>query len=129
MNTIQNLDLEDPKDNKKLVNHLKSKDFFYVSKYPIATFVVTGVKEESDGESNYILSGDLTIKGITKPLSFPAKIEMGDETLKASATMTFDRSEYEVKFQSGSFFENLGDKVIYDDVEMRIELIASKSSS
>ena len=129
MNTIENLDLEDPKDNQKLVNHLKSKDFFDVKKYPKAIFEVTKAIEETNGENNYLLTGDLTIKGITRPLSFPARLEMEDETIKASATMTFDRSEYEIKYKSGSFFENLGDNIIYDDVEMSIKLIASKSSS
>lgn len=126
MNTIKNLDIEDKKKNTKLVGHLKSDDFFSVEKHPKVSFNITSVSKEASGDSNYKITGDLTIKGITHPLTFPAKIEANGNTVNASAKMIFDRAKYNVKFQSGTFFENLGDKAIYDDVEMEVSLVANK---
>lgn len=126
MTTIKNIDLTDKKKNAKLVGHLKSDDFFSVKSHPKATFKITSVSRKKKGDNNYKIAGDLTIKGITHPLSFPAKIEGNGNTVNALAKMTFDRAKYNVKFQSGSFFENLGDKAIYDDIEMEVSLVANK---
>ena len=126
MTTIKNVDITDAKKNAKLVGHLKSDDFFSVEKHPRASFKITSVKKEKKGGNNYKISGDLTIKGITHPLSFPAKIEGNGDTVNANAKIVFDRAKYNVKFQSGSFFENLGDKAIYDDIEMEVALVANK---
>ncbi|MDN5213803.1 YceI family protein [Fulvivirgaceae bacterium BMA12] len=126
MNSIKNIDLTDQKKNAKLVGHLKSADFFSVKDHPTVSFKITSVEKKADGDNNYKISGDLTIKGITHPLSFPAKIQSKGGEVTASAKMTFDRAKYNVKFQSGSFFENLGDKAIYDDVEMEVSLVARK---
>ena len=126
MTTIKNIDLTDKKKNAKLVGHLKSDDFFSVKSHPKATFKITSVSRKKKGDHNYKIAGDLTIKGITHPLSFPAKIEGNGNTVNALAKMTFDRAKYNVKFQSGSFFENLGDKAIYDDIEMEVSLVANK---
>ena len=126
MNTIKNLDIEDKKKNAKLVGHLKSDDFFSVKNHPKVSFNITSVSKEANGDNNYKITGDLTIKGITHPLTFPAKIKASGNAVNASAKMTFDRAKYNVKFQSGTFFENLGDKAIYDDVEMEVSLVANK---
>lgn len=126
MTTIKNIDLTDKKKNAKLVGHLKSDDFFSVKSHPKATFKITSVSRKKKGDNNYKIAGDLTIKGITHPLSFPAKIEGNGNTVNALAKVTFDRAKYNVKFQSGSFFENLGDKAIYDDIEMEVSLVANK---
>ncbi len=126
MNSIKNIDLTDKKKNDKLVGHLKSGDFFSVKDHPTVSFKITSVEKKADGDNNYKISGDLTIKDITHPLSFPAKIQANGGEVTASAKMTFDRAKYNVKFQSGSFFENLGDKAIYDDVEMEVSLVARK---
>jgi polyisoprenoid-binding protein YceI len=123
MNSITNLDLTDAGYNKKLVNHLKSEDFFSVNNFPTANFEIT--KAEQKGGDNYLITGNLTIKGITHPLSFPAKISNKDGIVTAIAEMKFDRSKYNVKYGSKSFFENIGDNIIYDDVEMKINLITS----
>ncbi|MDN5201036.1 YceI family protein [Fulvivirgaceae bacterium BMA10] len=126
MTTIKNLDLDDAGKNKKLVGHLKSDDFFSVKKFPKATFKITSAKKEKSEHGNYMITGDLTIKGITHPLTFAANVEENGGKVIADAKMTFDRAKYNVKFQSGSFFENLGDKAIYDDIEMTIKLVAEK---
>lgn len=128
MNSIVNLDLEDETWNKKLVNHLKSDDFFSVEKFPIAEFKITDVKNYKDSktESNYLILGDLTIKGITHSIEFPAVVKNDSDKVSTTATIEVDRSKYDVRFRSGSFFTGLGDKLIYDNFTMNIELRASK---
>ena len=126
MKSIKDLDIEDDCKNTKLVGHLKSKDFFNVSEYPSATMVLTSAKMKKSDEANYEITGDLTIKGITHPVTFPANVEVGDHVVTAKATLIFDRSKYKIKYGSGSFFDDLGDKLIYDDIEIGIELIASR---
>lgn len=124
MTTIVNHDLEDEAWNTKLVNHLKSDDFFSVEKYPVADFKITSLKTNEDG--SYHVRGDLTIKEITKPIEFPATVELKDKMVKATANITVDRAKFNVRFGSGSFFENLGDKLIYDDFNMNVTLVADK---
>lgn len=121
MASISNEDLEG-EYNQKLVNHLKSDDFFGVEKYPKTKFVIT--KVESLGDDQYKVFGNLTIKATTKAIEFPATIKAEGDALTASAKITVDRSEYDVRYGSSSFFDNLGDKVIYDDFDLNISLVA-----
>lgn len=121
MASIACTDIADPKSNKRLVDHLKSDDFFAVSKFPVSKFVIT--KVENSVENKYDLTGDLTIKGITHPVKFPVTLVVNGKTTTALATIVFDRSKYDVKFGSQSFFENLGDKMVYDDIELKVQLI------
>lgn len=121
MSSITVLDLEPgSKYNTKLTNHLKSEDFFGVKKFPEATFVITN--SESMGAGKYTIYGDLTIKGITHPISFPATINYDDNGVTATGTIVVDRSKFDVRYGSGSFFDNLGDKTIYDDMEFTVSL-------
>lgn len=124
MNSITCADITDEKSNKRLVDHLKSEDFFAVSKFPKARFEITEVKPT--GKQDYSITGNLTIKGKTKPLTFPASFTLTDGVAYASGTMVFDRSHYDVKFGSQSFFENLGDKMVYDDVDMKVNIVSRK---
>lgn len=121
MNSITCSDITDEKSNKRLVDHLKSDDFFSASKFPHARFEIT--KSEYKSENNYLITGNLTIKGSTNALSFPATVTSDNGVTTAKATMVFDRSKYDIKFGSQSFFENLGDKLVYDDIEIKVELI------
>ncbi|UZD22762.1 YceI family protein [Algoriphagus halophytocola] len=116
-------DITDPGMNKKLSDHLKSDDFFAVEKHNKTKFVIT--EASSSNGKDYTITGDLTIKGITKPVSFPAKVEVDGTKITASGKLTFDRTHYDIKFRSGSYFENLADKMIYDDVELDVNLVAS----
>ena len=101
----------------RLEGHLRSDDFFSVDKYPEATLKITQkAKVEGDVQKLY---GELTIKGIKHPVNF--SIILGDKKT-AIANLTFDRSKYNVRFRSGSFFENLGDKLILDDIRMEVSL-------
>ena len=101
----------------RLEGHLRSDDFFSVDKYPEATLKITQkAKVEGDVQKLY---GELTIKGIKHSVDFT--IILGDKKT-AIANLTFDRSKYNVRFRSGSFFENLGDKLILDDIRMEVSL-------
>jgi len=109
------------KANANLVGHLSNPDFFDVEKFPSAAFNVTGM------EGN-ILSGNLAIKGIKNNISFPVTVSSdGDSMTLASEAFTIDRSKWDIKYKSKSFFENLGDKFINDDIEMKITIKATKS--
>ena len=111
--------------NAKLSGHLKSADFFDTEAYPIANFEVTGI-ETVDGTT--MLSGNLTMKDATNNISFPVKTEMKDSMLTlTSETFTIDRSKWNIKHGSKSFFDNLGDKFINDDFELKVTLVASKA--
>ena len=101
----------------RLEGHLRSDDFFSVDKYPEATLKITQkAKVEGDVQKLY---GELTIKGIKHAVDF--SIILVDKKT-ATANLTFDRSKYNVRFRSGSFFENLGDKLILDDIRMEVSL-------
>lgn len=124
MNSIVNTDLPSEKKKGQLVGHLKSDDFFAVSEHPTAKIVFTDVTKK-DGE-NYEIKGDFTVRGTTKPITFNAKIDMDESEVEGEAELSFDRSEHNVKYNSGSFFENLGDKLIHDDIQLDIDLTAKK---
>ncbi|MFH4968170.1 YceI family protein [Gaetbulibacter sp. M240] len=115
MTTISNTDLEG-EYRTKLEGHLKSDDFFGVENHPTASLVFTSVT--SSGKNAYDVKGDLTIKGITKPVNFTIAI-YGSQ---ANATLKIDRSEYNVRYGSASFFDGLKDKVIYDEFDLVADL-------
>jgi polyisoprenoid-binding protein YceI len=115
MTTINTQDLEG--DSKgKLDGHLNSDDFFSVATHKTSKLVFTDVK--ATGKNSYKVTGDLTIKGITKPVTFDVSVYGS----KATATLKVDRTNYDVKYGSGSFFDNLGDKAIYDEFDLVVDL-------
>ncbi|NGM71997.1 YceI family protein [Sphingobacterium sp. SGL-16] len=106
----------------RLVAHLKNEDFFDVEKFPTGTFVITSVKTE---KTTAQVSGKMTIKGITKDLSFPAEITYGKDVVVAKATgVKVNRTLFDVKYRSGSIFSGLGDGAIEDDFVLDITLVA-----
>ena len=116
MTSINNQDMEGDR-KARLEGHLKSDDFYSVESYPTAAISINSSELISDGKWN--VSADLSIKGFTHPVNF----EMISSEDGWAANLVFDRSKYDVRFRSGSFFENLGDKLIYDDIELSINLI------
>ena len=104
---------------QKLEGHLKSPDFFGVEKYPEATFKITKVVSRGT-PGDYKIVGDLTIKETTKEIKFFAKVSEDGST--ATADIKVDRSDYDVRYGSGSFFDNLGDKTIYDEFDLAVTL-------
>ncbi|MDA3894399.1 MAG: YceI family protein [Salinivirgaceae bacterium] len=117
MTTISNSDLEDAGYNAKLVGHLKSDDFFGVEKFPTAVLKITEASVFKDGKAK--VKADLTIKGKTNPVEFDV-MKAGNSF---TSTITVDRSKYDVKYGSSSFFEGLGDKVIYDEFTLEVKLV------
>jgi len=127
MNSIVCLDLEDEEWNAKLIKHLKSDDFFSVEKFPASKFEITKVEPLNDpAKQNYnnTISGNLTIKGITKGISFPASIKIENGVLSSFADFDIDRTEWEIKYGSGKFFEGLGDKMINDKFNIKFKISA-----
>lgn len=121
--TITDKDLTEKADNDKLISTLKSNTFFDVDKYPKATLVTTSVVHGAGQQ--YTVNGKLTIKGITNDVTFPATVVISGKKLTANAKITIDRTKYDIKFRSKSFFENLGDKVIYDNFDLDVALTAN----
>ncbi len=123
MNSLKVLDITDAEMNGKLTGHLKSDDFFSVEKSPNARLEITGVKPGAGDK--YEVTANLTIKGITNPITFPANITLSGNKVIAEATLDIDRTLYDMKFRSGKFFENLGDKLISDIFSLKVKLSAN----
>jgi polyisoprenoid-binding protein YceI len=133
MTAIKVLDLEEGSNmNTKLLGHLKSDDFFGVETHPTATLKITsaqktGKKAKADAASEYSIKADLTIKGNTHPISFVGYVLVESDKVSARATkIVFDRSKFDIRYGSPSFFNDLGDKAIYNDVEISVKLTAKK---
>jgi polyisoprenoid-binding protein YceI len=120
MTSIVNTDLTDEAYKAKLEGHLKSDDFFGVDKYPESKFEITTADKMADG--NYKIRGNISIKGITESIEFMVSLHKHDATVHVSGKMTIDRTKFNVRYGSGSFFDNLGDKTIYDDFELNLDL-------
>jgi polyisoprenoid-binding protein YceI len=125
MTSLTCTDLKDAEWNKKLVDHLKNDDFFSVDKHGTASLKIKNVIFGKGGIYN--VTADLTIKGITKPILFDAEVdEVKGGAVKARAVIVFNRTDYDVKYNSGKFFQNLGDKLISDDVSVSVSLVTQK---
>lgn len=131
MTSIDVQDLEGEMKGK-LEGHLASEDFFNVAGYNTATIKITKirpVKPAGDDAPNHVVTGDLTIKGITHQIEFPAKITYADRGMTADASFSIDRTKWEIRYGSGSLFDGLGDKMIYDDIELELTIVASKAET
>ena len=116
MSTIKNLDMAGSAGAGKIEAHLKNADFFDIAVYPTSTFVITSVLEV---EANLAVTGNLTIKDVTKSITIPAKISSEDGvTTFTSALFNIDRADFNVKYGSKRWIEGLKDKFIDDLVEM-----------
>ena len=105
----------------KLTDHLKSEDFFDVEKYPIATYKVTSSQKVENG---YILSGELTLTGKTNPLDIKVQTAMENGNAIIAGLAEVDRSKWEIKYGSDSFFDDLGDNVINDIFTLEFKIVA-----
>jgi polyisoprenoid-binding protein YceI len=113
--------LKDVDKNARLEGHMKSDEFFGVEKYPVAKLVITESTPFDKGSG--VVKGTLTIKDITNPIEFKAAVQKKDNGTWFYANITVDRTKYNIKYGSGSFFDNLGDKTIYDDFKMKLDLL------
>ena len=112
-------------DNARVTNHLKSDDFFSTEKNPMSKFEIT--KVTSAGADRVNITGNLSIKGFTHPVTFPASVKQQKGVLVAVASgIRVDRTKYDIKFRSKTFFGDIGDKAIDDEFELSINLTAKK---
>jgi polyisoprenoid-binding protein YceI len=121
MNTLED---DKHKSDNNLIDHLKGTDFFDVKKFPIATIEITKVKSMNMEDKE--IAGNLTIKGITHPVVFPAQIEMKNGNIIANGKLIIDRTKWGIRYESGKFYDNLANKAIADSVEFNIKIVAKK---
>lgn len=124
MKSINTTDLKDSM-KEKLDTHLKSDDFFSVEKHPVSKIVIKKVTELDKGKIHVV--GDLTIKDVTAPVEFDSHITEKGKEVTAHAEITFDRTKYNIRYGSGKFFDNLGDKLINDEVKLNVHLVLVKT--
>jgi polyisoprenoid-binding protein YceI len=118
-------DIPDPSYNAKLVKHLKSPDFFSSENFPSAKFTIesaTKLDQPLATGENTQIKGALTIKGITKMVEFPAEVVIRDGIAEARGSAKIDRTQWDIRYGSGRFFKSLGDKLIFDEVEVKVAL-------
>lgn len=109
-------------DAEKLTEHLKSADFFEVDKHPTATFKAAEVKAASGADgSTHEVAGDLTLRGVTKRITFPAKITVTPGEVVGSAEFAINRKEF------GIVYPGKPDDLIQDNVVLKVELAAPRT--
>ena len=122
MTSIVTTDIEDKKTNEGFLAHLLNDDFFSVDKFKTAKLTITG---SSKIETNkFKIEGNLTIKDISHPISFISSIEIFTDTFHSLGEVVIDRTLYNIRYGSGKFIDNLGDKLIYDEFVLQFKLIA-----
>ena len=126
ISTLESLDLAgDEKTKAMLEGHLKSDDFFNAEKYPEITFKINSVEEKIKGNTDHVVNGEMTIRDITKTVSFPAKVTLENNKVTAEIDADIDRTDYGLKYGSGKFFAGLGDNLISDKFNIKIHVIAN----
>ena len=113
--------IKDSEANARLEGHLKSDDFFGTEKFPTAKLVITGSTAFDKG--NGVVSGTLTIKDITQPIEFKSTTQKKEDGVWFFSNIIVDRTKYNVRYGSGSFFDNLGDRTVYDEFKLRVNLL------
>ena len=119
MKSIVCTDITDAEYNKKFIGHITTGDFFEVEKFPTSTFVITKVAGSN-------ITGNLTLHGVTKSITFPAKVAVVGGKVTATASIPVDRTDFGVKYGSKKFFDSIGDKAIDDVFTLDITLVAGK---
>lgn len=122
MNSILNIDIESEEMNAKLVNHLKAADFFNVDSFPEGRFVITSVNKLKEGAFSHEINGDLTVKNISKAISFKANVKVADGIVTAtSEEFSLNRTLWGINYKSKTIFNELKDKFIDDEFFVRID--------
>lgn len=131
MTSITDVDITNSEFNQKLTGHLKSEDFFSVEKNPTSMFKITKatpIANAKAGENNYTVTGDLTIKGITNAVTFPALVKLDNGSAEATAKIEIDRTKYDIKYRSG-MLGTAADKIIDDTFTLDVKLVAGKAKT
>jgi len=124
MTSIKNTDIESPEWKEKLEKHLMAEDFFFVDSFPNAILEIKyhhQIIDDKTGQTNQIIA-DLTIRGITHEINFPINIFHSKSNFYAEGLIDIDRTLFNIKYNSGTFFEELGDRMIYDNFTVQISL-------
>lgn len=121
MTSIVITDIEDKKTNQDFLAHLLNDDFFSVDKFKTAQLTITGSREIEPKKLK--IDGILTIKDISHPISFISSIELFTDTFFSLGEVIVDRTMYNIRYGSGKFIDNLGDKLIYDDFILQFKLV------
>lgn len=126
MTSIRDLDMPENDGGKDLSEHLKGDDFFATGKFPQSRFDITKsekIKDSRAGEPNFEITGNLTIKGVTKPLKFPAIVTVKNNVVEAMAKFKFDRTKWGIQYNSGKIFSDVGDGAISDAISLDVTLV------
>lgn len=118
MTAIEVIDITDEETKGEFLGHMASDDFFSTEANPTATLTITSV-------DNGQMTANLTIKGIAKSITFPYEASINDDVLTANASFTIDRTEWDIRYGSGKFFDDLGDKMINDAIEISVSVSAA----
>ncbi len=121
---MNSIEYKDKEDKNTPVKHLKSSDYFDVEKFPISTIAIT--KVASVNSKTIEVTGNLTIKGVTLPVTFPAKMEVNDGILQANGKLIIDRTDWGIRYRSGKFYDDFADQIVSDDIEFHIKIAAKK---
>ena len=129
MTTITNKDIENKQYQKYLVDHLKDEDFFDVAHFSKSELKILSndLISLTDNSNNTKIKAEITIKGITKEIEFPAKIEFSDDFAIATGTIDIDRTLFGIRYKSKSYFPDMGDYFIYDDFTLNFLIKAIKN--
>jgi polyisoprenoid-binding protein YceI len=128
MQSIVNVDIKDKNTNDRLIKHLKSSDFFDIGKYPEATYVITNITvlpaaTAKSLKATHEIKGNLTMKNITREVSFKASLNIfNGKVIASSLPFTIDRTQWGVNYQSKSIFAGIKDQFIYDEISLAIDL-------
>jgi len=115
--------ITESRNNQQVVTHLKSADFFDTAAYPLSELKITAMERSKNDFFN--VSGDLTIKGITQKIIFPAQINIKDDEIQAKAEFNIDRTNWNIEYGSGKFFKELADQAIKDEINFKVDLSTS----
>lgn len=127
MNSIICNDIKKENPNKGLVNHLKNEDFFDVKNHPYSFLKI--INSEKKSENEYLFLAELTIKNIVQPITFNGYINLKNNKYHFKTNLSFDRTLWNIKYGSGKFFQELGDRAILDEIELEIVILTESNSS
>lgn len=108
---------------EKLRGHLLSGDFFDAEAIPEAKFVSRAIRAKADGENTHEIEGDLTLHGVTKTITFPAKVEVGDQMAHGTANFKIDRKDFDMTYPG------MPDDLIKDEVLLQLDLVAPRTDT
>jgi polyisoprenoid-binding protein YceI len=130
MKSIKDLDMSENDGGKDLSQHLRSEDFFDSEKFPQAYFVITKIETITGAQAekpNADIYGTMTLKGISQPLKFPALVEIDDQKIHAHSHFKFDRTKWDVRYNSSKFFGGVGDGAISDAIGIEFDIVAFRN--